>query len=97
MLGAMEWRFPILDLAKGFSTTPLFFRRLKGRFFFDAGTAYDGELVDAAPLYGTGAELVLTAIFGYYAGGAFKLGIARGLTQEEDAITDIYLLFGGGY
>lgn len=96
LVSSLEWRFPLLDLERGFSTAPLYFRRLKGRAFFDYGSAYEGYLADAQPLMSVGGELVLTALFGYYVGGNFRLGYARGLTGE-DAIHDAYLLYGGGF
>lgn len=94
--GNAEYRFPLVDLDQGFSTTPLYFRRLKGRVFFDAGTAYDGFLADADILYGVGAELELDALFFYYLGGSLRLGYAMGLDDERGK-HDFYLRFGGGF
>ncbi len=96
LLSSLQWRFPLLDLERGFSTAPLYFRRLKGRAFLDYGSAYNGFLADAEPLVGAGGELVLTATFGYYLIGSFRLGYARGLTGEE-GLHDVYLLYGGGF
>lgn len=91
-----QWRFPLLDIDRGFSTTPVYIRQLKGRLFMDAGSAYTGYLSDAEPLLGAGGEVLLTALFGYYLTGTLRLGYARGLTGE-DAIHDVYLLYGGGF
>ncbi|RVU48177.1 hypothetical protein EA187_01700 [Lujinxingia sediminis] len=94
-LAKLEYRFPILDLDRGFSTLPLFFRQLKGQLFVDTGAAYDGYLADADRLTGIGAEVQLDAILGYYASNSLRLGYARGLGPE--GITDLYLLLGAAF
>lgn len=91
-----EYRFPIWDLERGFSTVPLFFRQIKGRAFVDMGAAYDGYLADADLLTGVGAEVQLSMLVGYYLAGSLRLGYARGLDSELGR-DDLYLLFGGGY
>lgn len=96
LVSSLQWRFPLLDLERGFSTTPLYFRQLKGRLFLDYGAAYNGFLTDSEPLVGVGGEAVMTAIFGYYLSGNLRLGYARGLVGEE-AIHDVYFLYGGGF
>ncbi len=89
------YRFPILDLDRGFSTVPVFLRQLKGAVFMDNGTAYDGFLADAKLLTGFGAELLLESIFAYYLSGNLRLGYARGL--GPDGIHELYAIFGGGF
>ena len=96
LVSSLQWRFPLLDLEHGFSTTPLYFRRLKGRAFLDYGSAYSGYLADVEPLVGAGGELIVTAVFGYYLGGDLRLGYARGLTGDQ-GVHDLYLLYGGGF
>ena len=96
LVSSAEWRFPLLELNRGFSTTPFYLRQLKGRLFLDAGSAYSGFLADADLLMGTGGEILLTTLFGYYLGGTFRLGYARGLLGE-DAQHDVYFLYGGGF
>ncbi len=96
LVSSLQWRFPLFDLERGFSTAPLYFRRLKGRLFLDYGSAYNGFLIDSEPLAGVGAEAVLTATFGYYATGSLRLGYAKGLIGEE-ATHDVYVLYGGGF
>ena len=91
----LEYRFPLLDLDHGFSTTPLFFRNIKGAFFADTGVAYSGHLVDADFITGIGAELQLDTIVGYYVLNSLRLGVARGL--QEEGITEWYLLFGSSF
>lgn len=93
--GNAEWRMPILELDQGFSTAPLYLRRIKGRIFFDTGSAYDGYLADAELLMGAGAEFQLDAILGYYLGGSLRIGFAHGF--GERGTNDLYLLWGGGF
>ena len=95
-LNSAEYRFPILDLERGFATVPFYLRQLKGRAFVDTGTAFNGYLADADLLVGVGGELVLTTLLGYYMGGTLRAGYARGLTGEDGG-NDFYLLYGGGF
>jgi hypothetical protein len=93
--GNVEWRLPIWDLDQGFSTVPLYLRRIKARVFFDAGSAYNGYLADADPLMSAGAEVQLDALFGYYLGGSLRVGWAHGFGPQ--GLDDLYLLWGGGF
>jgi hypothetical protein len=88
-------RLPIWDLDQGFSTVPLYLRRIKARVFFDAGSAYNGYLADADPLMSAGAEVQLDALFGYYLGGSLRVGWAHGFGPQ--GLDDLYLLWGGGF
>jgi len=91
-----EYRFPIWDVDQGFSTAPVYFRRIKGRVFFDAGSAFDGVVADATLLTGAGAEIQVDAIFGYYLSGDIRVGYAYGF-EGELGKQDVYILFGGGF
>lgn len=91
----LEYRFPILDLDEGFSTVPVFLRRIKGAAFMDTGGAFDGFLADADYLTGVGAEVIMESVFAYYLFGNFTVGYARGL--DEGGINEFYFLFGGGF
>ncbi|QDG53983.1 hypothetical protein FIV42_25540 [Persicimonas caeni] len=90
-----EYRFPIHNFDQGFSTVPVFFRRLKGQLFADVGAAYDGYLTDADLLSSVGGEVQLDATFGYFLGGALRLGYAHGL--DEGGVSEWYLRYGGGF
>jgi Tol biopolymer transport system component len=82
-----EIRFPLLAPQVGWSTWPLFLRRLHGAAFLDAGAAFgtrDGSmgrrLGDLDLLrFGAGAELRLEVVLGYYLRTDVRLGLARGL------------------
>ncbi len=90
-----EYRFPIVDFDRGFSTLPIYIRNLKGSVFSDTGAAYTGFLADAQLHTGIGAEIQLDTVLGYYALNSLRVGFARGL--QEDGISEFYLLFGSGY
>lgn len=92
---SLQYRFPILDLDHGFSTLPVFFRQLKASVFADTGTAYNGYWADVSYKTGIGAELQLDTILGYHIGNTLRLGYAHGL--NEDAISEWYLFYGGGF
>jgi hypothetical protein len=94
-VGRLEYRLPIVELNQGFSTIPLFFRRLKARAFMDVGAAYDGFLVDAELLTGIGAEVELDLLMAYFVGGSLRVGYAHGF--GERGLDEVYLLYGGGF
>ncbi len=94
----LEYRFPLMEFDRGFSTTPLFLRNLKGSVFVDSGAAFSGHLSDAITdefRTGIGAEIQLDTVIGFYETNRFRLGHARGL--NEDGISDWYLFFGGSF
>jgi hypothetical protein len=90
-----EYRFPIHNFDQGFSTVPVFFRRIKGALFADAGAAYNGYLSDVDLLKSVGAETQIDATFGYFLGGSLRLGYAHGL--DDGGVSEWYLRYGGGF
>jgi len=89
------YRFPVLRIEHGFSTVPIFLRRIKGEVFGDAGGAVDGVLANADLRSSIGAQLQLGTQWGYFSRGALQLGLARGV--GEDGITEFFLQYGGGF
>jgi len=86
VLGNLEVRFPIAVPVRGWSTWPIFLRRIHGAVFADLGEAFDrpGQLPFAGyPLtgdqlrLGAGAELRLELVLGYYIRTDLRLGIAH--------------------
>jgi len=81
---SLEYRFPISNLEKGFSTKPLFLRRLHGAVFAETGNVWDntfhrGDLKSAA-----GAEARLDVDLGYSVPATFRIGIARGFDEKGE-------------
>ena len=89
----VEYRVPLRDLDRGFTTFPLFFRRLHLAALLDAGDAYSGPFDLADFGVSLGAVLRLDASL-FEAGGAIELGYARGLT--EGGTNDIWFLLTRG-
>lgn len=91
----LQYRFPILDLDHGLSTLPVFFRRVKGRVFAEAGSAFDGPITAARFHPSAGAEVQLESIFGYFLGGALTAGYARGF--DPSGVHEWWIRYGVGY
>ncbi|MCP4498678.1 MAG: BamA/TamA family outer membrane protein [Deltaproteobacteria bacterium] len=91
-LTTLEYRFPILDIEKGFELLPISFNRLVGALFVDAGDAFDGVPHARGVRIGVGAELRLLMTFGYYGRVWTRWGVAQGLLQR--GIFQPYFLFG---
>ncbi len=82
-----ELRFPLFAPQTGYSTWPLFLRRLHGAIFLDGGAVFGtrdgamGRRLGALDLlrFGAGAEIRLEVVLGYYLRTDVRLGFARGL------------------
>jgi hypothetical protein len=77
-----EYRFPIVNVDRGFSTFPLFFQRVSGAFFADYGGAfYDLDPKNWTDQFhlGIGAELWIECTVGYFLNPVIRLGYAHGI------------------
>jgi Tol biopolymer transport system component len=91
-----EYRFPLWDMDEGLSTLPLFFKRLKGAVFADSGIAGSRSDMHFSNLRtSVGAELTLDTTMGYSFSSPFRVGYARGLSQ--DGVSEWYLRYGGRF
>lgn len=89
-----EYRQELLQIERGLATFPIYLRRLHLGLLADAGVAWDGAFdADQHLRTSVGAALRLDAYFGYYVGGTFELGHARGL--QTDGIGETWLLLTG--
>jgi len=80
--GTFELRFPIAAPQWGISTWPIFLRRISGAVFLDAGNAW--VPIDGIPWwqrvrFGTGAELDVEMVVGFYLPVVLRLGVGQGL------------------
>jgi hypothetical protein len=77
-----EYRFPIVDVERGYSTFPFFIGRISGNFFADYGGAFDRlddqHWTDQFHL-GVGAELWAELTVGYFLSAQLRIGHARGI------------------
>lgn len=77
VLSNAEYRFPIWNVDRGVSSLPLFLNRIHGAVFADWGSAFN-VANDAKFKLGTGAEVTLETILGYYGSFYWRLGFAHG-------------------
>jgi len=75
-----EYRFPIVNIDRGFSTFPVFFNRLTGAIFVDYGSAFD-DAATAQFKTGAGGELWLDSLLAYILNFTFRIGYAKGLAS----------------
>jgi hypothetical protein len=87
-LVSAEYRAPLLILESGYSTFPVYLRRIQGAVFSDVGNAFYGDFTRHGWRVGSGAELRLDFKLGYYFETQIQLGIAKGLSQG--GVTDYY-------
>jgi Tol biopolymer transport system component len=76
-----EYRSPLLWIERGFSTFPIYLRRLYGAAFVDTGAAFFGALRPGDIHVGVGGELRFQFKLAYYIESEIQLGVARGLTK----------------
>lgn len=90
-----EYRLPVLDIERGFSTLPLYFTHLHVSAFVDVGNAFFGEMDFGELRVGVGAEVMVEAVFGYFLPATFRVGYARGLM--EDGGNQFHFLLGNSF
>ncbi|HXJ23089.1 MAG TPA: hypothetical protein VMT03_22920 [Polyangia bacterium] len=73
-----EYRAPLLWIERGYDTSLLYFRRLWGALFVDAGDAFTGAFKAGSVKTDAGAELHLEMQLFYYIYTQVQLGFARG-------------------
>ena len=96
ILGNAEYRFPIIAPDRGFSTLPVYLRRIDGNLFMDVGGAFNDLDARHIRLFkehdfltgdlfhaSIGAELWMGFLLGYGLSTQLRLGWARGLTRDS--------------
>lgn len=96
----LEYRAPLWYADRGISTLPGFLRTVSAAAFLDYGAAYNR--LDSKdwlePFHaGTGVELWLDLMFGYYYGGNVRIGYARGLDDEAIDGGQVYTVLSGAF
>jgi surface antigen Omp85-like protein len=76
-----EYRAPLVWIERGYQTFPLYFRRIWGALFLDAGNAYNGRSQPQDLKVGAGAEVHFQFNIAYYLNTDLKLGFAHGFSQ----------------
>ncbi|MEP6652784.1 MAG: hypothetical protein ABJA82_05470 [Myxococcales bacterium] len=85
---SMEYRAPLLLLESGYSTFPIYLRRVQGALFTDFGNAFYGDFTRHGWRVGSGVELRLDFKVGYYFESQVQFGVAKGFSK--DGVTDYY-------
>jgi Tol biopolymer transport system component len=86
-LATLEYRFPIENVEQGWDTKAVFFRRVHGAVFAEAGNAWDGTLHGSDLKRSVGAEARLDFYLAYYLPVTLRMGIAHGLDEEGETLT----------
>ena len=94
-LASAEYRFGIWTIERGIDTIPVFFDRVHGAVFVDAGDTPNSAIDLSLMAVGVGAEVRVDLVFGYILGVSLRFGYARGLAA--DGIDNIYLVLGRGF
>jgi len=91
-LASLEYRFPVVDVETGLSNAPVFFRRLHGAVFAEAGNAWDNGGIHGSDFKrSVGAEVRLDTTLAYYVPITFRLVIAKALDDKKDSLFYISL------
>ena len=101
-------RFPIAAPQWGYSTWPFFLRRISGALFLDAGNAWvplDGIPWWQRIRFGTGAEVSVELVLGFYLPVLLRVGVGQGLGRLLDpstspdpyAETQVYVTLGESF
>ncbi|HUP49161.1 MAG TPA: LpqB family beta-propeller domain-containing protein [Thermoanaerobaculia bacterium] len=77
-IAQLEYRFPLWEIDRGPATWPIFFNRVVGAAFADAGRAWGETLIGTndATIASAGAEAGLDVILGHYLPLRYRLGAA---------------------
>jgi hypothetical protein len=94
-VGSLEYRFPIWNIERGFTTKPFFFHRVHGALFVDSGNAWDASQTASDYKTGIGAELGTDMTFAYRLRIRLRIGFAVGL--DQDGVTQGYFSAGHAF
>ena len=106
--GTFELRFPIASPQWGYSTWPFFVRRISGSLFLDAGNAWvplEGVPWPERIRFGTGAEIDVELVLGFYLPVVLRVGLGQGLGRllapgnppDPYAETQVYVTLGESF
>ena len=90
-LASLEYRFPIENIESGWGNKPIFFRRLHGAVFAEAGNAWDNGFHGPDFKRSIGAEGRVDTYFSYYLPITFRLVLAKGLDDQRETLIYIAL------
>lgn len=106
----LEYRFPLAIIDHGYSTLPVYLRRIDGNFFIDYGGAFNkfdwkhlslfrnGNFIDTDQLHTSmGAEVWFNLVLGYGLATQLRLGLAHGYSQDAEKPFQLYFVASGAF
>jgi hypothetical protein len=84
-LASLEFRFPIKDIELGWSSTPIFLRRIHGAIFAEAGNAWNSAFRSSEFKRAAGAEVRLDTNLTYYVPITFRFVFAYGFDDKGES------------
>ncbi|MCK9420546.1 MAG: BamA/TamA family outer membrane protein [Nitrospirae bacterium] len=84
-LASLEYRFPIKDIELGWSSTPVFLRRVHGAVFAEAGNAWNDAFRSREFKRSAGAEVRLDTNLTYYLPITFRIVFAYGFDDKGES------------
>ncbi len=88
-LASLEYRFPIEEIELGWSSAPIFLRRLHGAVFAEAGNAWENAFRSSEFKRSAGAEVRLDTNLTYYLPITFRIVFAYGFDDKGES--QVYL------
>jgi len=85
-LFSAEYRFPVRNLETGFSNTPLFFKRIHGAVFAEAGNTWDATFIRKDLKKAVGVEARMDVTLAYVLPVTLRAGIAKALDDNRDVM-----------
>lgn len=79
-LSTMEYRFPVVEIQRGWQNLPLFLEQLHGAFFADFARSLSSSSNNQLAI---GGEIRLDAIAGYLLRSTLRLSLAMGIKPER--------------
>lgn len=96
LLVSTEYRFPFINIQRGWWTWPIFWRNTSFSVFFDAGDAWDGNAVSPKDFRkGIGAEFKMDTTILYALPITLTFGYAKGL--DSGGIGEGYVTIGSAF
>jgi outer membrane protein assembly factor BamA len=91
-IGSVEYRFPIYEIERGPTTWPIFFNRIHGDVFSDAGRVSGNGTIAS-----TGGEVSADMIFGNVLPIRFRMGAAYLLRDPGKGDVQPYFAIGSSF
>lgn len=91
VIGSVEYRFPLYEIERGPTTWPIFFNRIHGDVFTDAGRA-GGQTIASAGAEGAADFIIANGIAIRY-----RIGVAWRLTKPGKGDVQPYVSFGTSF